>query len=285
MRLLLSLFLLAGLSADFLIAQPAEAARAGGGFSGRASSFGRASATASRPSVKAAAAAAPSSSRYSGSGSSGTSASSSASPSSSVGSSWRGRTARTPSKPLLQQAPPPPSQHLTQVIRERESSSGLGWFVGGMALYSILHSDDSLSAADRSWIEARIREEQGDDAGEAPVEMAQPAEVSFAYTLPDQFLVGRDYLLTATATSRAGTPLPVECELPGAVTSRDGTSASVQWTPRAPGTQVLTCKSQGSVDQRLFQIETADADAQARNDRPGVRPAAPSAETPDAGNR
>lgn len=298
------------LAAVLVTVDTAEAGRFGGGFrsSGSAS---RAATMGSRPSVQSAASAAasrstpaaPSSPRATTPSSSASSAASTSSASrptatppspaaprvgasGSSGSTSAKSAPRTPSKSLLDQAPPPPSQHLTQVIRERERSSGMGWFLGGMAFYSILHSDNNLSAADRSWIEDRIEEEkQQGTASPAPAaSAAQPEQapelekapapapgpgtaLTFAYDVPARFVAGEAYRFTVKASDRLGAQAPVTCELEGAqIGSVAGLAASVEWTPTAPGVQVITCSSLGTVDQRLFDIEKPKANAQTRND-------------------
>lgn len=173
----------------------------------------------------------------------------------------RGARADGTRRSLLDGSGSPPSQKVTEIIRERERS-GPGW-LGTAFLISVLSRHD-LSAADRSWIQSRIDEIGPDDNGpaEQPLGAVSPA-VSFEYLgIPDVVRAGEQVSLavrvagkSSASASSPAQPLRAQCTLDGAKIAQRGSGATIDWTPDSPGVYVLSCEAGGHTSRRLLRVQ------------------------------
>lgn len=154
---------------------------------------------------------------------------------------------------LIADEGPQPSQKVTQIIRERESS-GPGW-LGTAFLVSMLSRHD-LSSSDRSWIQSRIDTirssgEAADDEPPALLPAAHP-KIEFSFQGLDEPLhVGEAASVSVSALAH-GKPVPVTCDHPAA-TNQNG-HVEIAWTPDAPSVSLLTCKSGERQERRLMRV-------------------------------
>lgn len=162
---------------------------------------------------------------------------------------------------LLGGAGPKPSQRVTEIIRERESS-GPGW-IGTAFLVSMLSQHD-LSSSDRSWIQSRIdaAQKRGESDPDAPALLpeARPPVV-FAFEGIDSPLhVGWPSKLRVKAADRAGHALVVSCDAPtGAHAVQASGHAEIAWTPTSAGIFLLPCRAGTGVERRLVRVVTDGA--------------------------
>ena len=146
-----------------------------------------------------------------------------------------------------------PSQHVTEIIRERESS-GPGW-LGTAFLISLLSRHD-LSSSDKSWIEGRInsiRAEEDSDASEPPA-LLPAAHPKIAYTfkgIDAPLRVGEAASVSVSALDN-GKPVDVSCDHPAATTQNG--RVEIAWTPDVPGVTLLTCKAGERTERRLVRV-------------------------------
>ncbi|QNM95451.1 hypothetical protein [Chitinimonas koreensis] len=148
--------------------------------------------------------------------------------------SRRERPPLTPRQSLLPPRGAQPSPMLTQLIREKESSSGPGW-VGTAFLVALLSRHD-LSADDRRWIESRLssvsaaRGANGAEADTSP--SALPKVIYDIQGLDRPLVVRRSGSIRAVAHhTGASAALPIECRLPEAAVERQGGGVVLTWTP------------------------------------------------------
>lgn len=155
------------------------------------------------------------------------------------------------SQSLLQNSAPA-SPRLTQIIRERENSSGPGW-LGTAFLVSLLSQHD-LSSSDRGWIENRIAELKQDGEPAALLPAVRPA-ITFNYVgLKPSYKVGDHIEITANANDATKKPAPVECNLQGALVKNETGRANVEWKPVTTSVKIMICRAGGHQDRRLIRI-------------------------------
>lgn len=154
-----------------------------------------------------------------------------------------------------------PSQKVTEIIRERESS-GPGW-IGTAFLVSLLSRHD-LSSSDKSWIEGRIADARKDgdpDESEPGLVPAVAQDVVFRFVGLDRPLhLDTPAAFTISAKDQSGKLPSLVCEVPvGARMSQSPGRAEVRWTPQANGVYILTCSAAGHRVRRLVRVDSVGA--------------------------
>jgi hypothetical protein len=171
------------------------------------------------------------------------------------------RAASLARRSLLSQGPRP-SNRVTQIIRERESS-GPGW-IGTAFLVSLLSQHD-LSASDRRWIESRIdslrAEERSEEEGigqQSRMQSLKPS-VTMVLTGVDRPLKsGVPAALQLTAAAGKDPAADMQCGVTGSgsthTTLRRPGVLVITWTPEHPGVYILDCTAGGRHERRLLRV-------------------------------
>jgi hypothetical protein len=154
---------------------------------------------------------------------------------------------------LISDDGPKPSQKVTQIIRERESS-GPGWL--GTAFLVAMLSRHDLTSSDRRWIQSRIdairlSSEASDDEPPALLPAAHP-QIAFSFQGLDAPLQLGHAANVSVSANALGKPVPVTCDHPAA-TGQNG-RVEFAWTPDAPGVTLLTCKAGEKQERRLVRV-------------------------------
>lgn len=153
---------------------------------------------------------------------------------------------------LIPSTGPQPSPHITEIIREKESS-GPGW-LGTAFLISLLSRHD-LSSSDRGWIESRINSISKEDQTGADLLKAVKPRVLFDFKgLDDPLVTGQVVKLKVSATND-GKAVSVACDHPGAI--KHDNVVSIEWTPDEPTILFLTCNVGQQQERRLIHVIAA----------------------------
>ena len=154
---------------------------------------------------------------------------------------------------LISDDGPKPSEKVTQIIRERESS-GPGWL--GTAFLVAMLSRHDLTSSDRSWVQSRIDAlrlsgDPSDDEQPALLPAVHP-KIAFSFQGLDAPLLVGDAASVSVSAHALGKPAPVTCDHPAA-TDQNG-RVEIAWTPDAPGVALLTCKAGDRQERRLVRV-------------------------------
>ncbi len=221
--------------------------RSSSGFAARSPSY-RSSSTRSAPTYKSFR---PAQSNSQTAGTQKASTSSSGYPVYSAATTFSGASSSTtPRQSLLSGRGSQPSPRLQTIIRERESS-GPGW-MGTAGLVWLLSQHD-LSSSDRDWINSRLSEVRSENAIEPAEAVNEQSDVSFYWSYPAHIVNGQSVKISISAVRHGKAMLPV-CELGELKSQPDNNIAVITWKPENTVSAVVTCRTEGWVDQRLLNV-------------------------------